>query len=129
MQILSAKQYGSSLKATIQATGKLGFTKATSDTMALADKACVKFAVDDDPDKTMYIAACAEESEDGFKLLCSSEYYSVPTKALFDALGIDYQSQTVIFDLSRSAIHDAELGGDAYKMKMRTITKTEKNME
>ncbi|MCQ2212283.1 MAG: hypothetical protein MJZ36_01450 [Bacteroidaceae bacterium] len=89
----------------------------------------IKFAIDDDQEHTMYLAACQEEDEDGFKLLCSSGYYSVQTKALFDALDVDYRSQTVIYDLKRSALHDAEMGGEAYRMSMRILTKNEKPMD
>lgn len=130
MRLLSAKQYGVKLKATIQATGKLGFSKQTSDTLNLKEKKGVMFAQDETDNDTLYIILTTEESDDAFNLLCTNEYYTVNAKPLFEALGIDYLSQTVIFDLTRSALHDAELGGEAYKTKMRTLQKKqEKPME
>lgn len=128
--ILSAKQYGVKLKATIQATGKLGFTRDTGEVLKLNEKKGVVFGQDDQSKDTLYIILTTEKGEDAFGLLCSGGYYSVNAKPLFDALEYKYQEQTVTFDLTRSAEHDAELGGEVYKAKKRpNQTKQEKPME
>ena len=127
MRILSAKTYGAKLKATIQATGKLGFTKNTSDALNLSVNKFIKFAQDDNED--LYLIVTQFENEDVFKLIYASGYYSVGTKGLFDALNFDYKNNTIIFDLQRMVNLDNELGGEVYKMNMRIIDKPEKNME
>ncbi len=127
MKILSAKKYGVKLKATIQATGKLGFTKATSDALLFAERKYIKFSQSED-ESNLFLSVSSEPDEDAFKLSISSGYYSLNTKALFDALSFNYEDSTVIFDLHRAASFDEELQGEAYKMVPR-ITKKEKNMD
>lgn len=129
MRILSAKTYGVKLKATIQATGKLGFTKGTSDALNLSANRFIKFAQDDKNDNDLYLVVTKFEDEDVFKLQYTSGYYSLGTKGLFDALNFDYKSNTIIFDLQRMVHLDNEIGGEVYKMNMRIIDKSEKNME
>jgi hypothetical protein len=48
---------------------------------------------------------------------------------LFDALGLDYKNNTIIFDLHRMASLDDELNGEAYKLVKRVVPKLEKGME
>lgn len=127
MKILSAKTYGVNLKATIQATGKLGFPKTTSDILGFATKKYIKFAQSEE--KELYIVVSDSEDEDAFKLTISSGYYSLNTKGLFDALNFDYKSKTIIFDLQRIASFDKELGGEVYKMNYREIIKTKIDMK
>ncbi len=128
IKILSVKEYGVSLKATIQSTGKLGFTKNTSDALGLTLDKSVKFAQDEEDNDTLFISIVDKEDEDAFGMLCASGYYSVNAKTLFDALNIEYQKQTVIFDLSRYAALDGEMNGEVYKMKKRILHKTDKPM-
>lgn len=129
MKILSAKTYGIKLKATIQATGKLGFPKNTSDVLGFETRKYIKFAQGDDDDKELYLIVSESENEDAFKLSISSGYYSLNTKGLFDALDLDYKNKTIIFDLQRIVSLDNELEGDVYKMVYREILKTDKSME
>lgn len=123
MKILSSKQYGVNLKATVQSTGKLGFSGSTSTALLLTTAKCIRFAQDDDADETLYLAVMEGRDEDGFKLLQSGGYYSVATRALFDALGVDYKTQTVIYDLVRDASKDEVLGGQTYRMMPRILPK------
>lgn len=123
MKILSSKQYGVNLKATVQSTGKLGFSGPTSGALQLTASNYIRFAQDDDADETLYLAVMDGRDEDGFKLLQSGGYYSVATRALFDALEVDYKAQTVIYDLLRDASKDEVLGGKAYRMMPRILPK------
>lgn len=123
MKILSSKQYGANLKATVQNTGKLGFSGATSTALQLSSGKYIRFAQDDDADETLYLAVMDGRDEDGFKLLQSGGYYSVATRALFEALEVDYKTRTVIYDLQRDASKDEALGGRAYRMTPRILPK------
>lgn len=123
MKILSSKQYGVNLKATVQSTGKLGFSGPTSAALQLTASNYIRFAQDDDADETLYLAVMDGRDEDGFKLLQSGGYYSVATRALFDALEVDYKAQTVIYDLLRDASKDEVLGGRSYRMMPRILPK------
>ena len=129
MEVLSFKKYGVKLKATIQATGKLGFPKGTSDALDFANRRYVKFFKGDDGVDDLYLARYSEPNEDAFKINISSGYYSVNTSTLFDILNINYRDNTIIFDLIRVANLDDELSGEVYKMSKRIISKNEDDME
>lgn len=129
LKILSVKQYGSSLKATIQSTGKLGFSGATATALDLAAASHVRFALDDEASGVLYLAVMPGADEDGFKLLQSGGYYSVSTRPLFDALQVDYKSRTVIYDMQRDASKDEELGGRVYRMEPRFLRKRDDEEE
>ena len=128
LSIYSAKKYSTKLKVTIQATGKLGFTAGTAKALSLSPDNYIKIACDDANTDLLYLIVCPGQDEDGFKLSCISGYYSLPTTLLFDELGIDYLSQTVIFDLSREPRLDEEAGGTVYKMNKREIPKKKKEV-
>ena len=63
MRLLSAKRYGVKLKATIQASGKLGFPKATSDILRFSERPYVYFLLDDN-EEDLYMVLLAEGNED-----------------------------------------------------------------
>lgn len=120
MRLLSVKRYGVKLKATIQATGKLGFPKATSDILRFEERQYVQFFLGEN-DKDLYLVVFEEYNEDAFKVASSSGYYSINTAAIFNELNFDYKDKknTFIFDLVRNANLDSECGGEVYKMCLR----------
>ena len=120
MRLLSVKRYGVKLKATIQATDKLGFPKTTSDILRFDERQYVQFFLDENK-KDLYMVICEEYNDDAFKVASSSGYYSINTAAIFNELNYDYKDKknTFIFDLIRNANLDAECGGEVYKMNLR----------
>ena len=46
---------------------------------------------------------------------------------MFDDLGVDYKTQTVIYDLTRREELDNELGGMIYQMSPRTLKRKKEN--
>ncbi|MCQ2220131.1 MAG: hypothetical protein MJZ12_01990 [Prevotella sp.] len=123
MKILSSKQYGVNLKATVQSTGKLGFSGPTATALELSAGGFIRFGQDEDADETLYLAVMEGVDEDGFKIMQSGGYYSVNTRTLFEALNVDYKSQTVIYDLQRDPSKDEGMGGRAYRMTPRILPK------
>ena len=125
--ILSAKNFAIKLKATIQASGKLGFTAETAKVLDLESGKFAKFAKDDE-NGALYLIIINERSEEAFDIRFTSGYYYVPTKVMFDALGFHYENGNIMFDLVRQPSLDADLQGQVYYMKQRPIkTKKEKN--
>lgn len=116
--ILSAKQFATKLKATIQASGRLGFTAETATALGLESKKYAKFAKDDEKE-TLYLIIVNEPNEDAFEIRLSSNYYYVPTKVMFDTLGYDYENGNIMFDLVRQPSLDDDLQGQVYFMKQR----------
>lgn len=114
----------SKLKATIQRTGKLGFTEATATHLHFKENSIVQFAEDDQNKGALYlINAPDSQDETAFKVCKSGRYFYVNAKALFDKLGLDYEANTIIFDLKRAAEYtDMEV----YKMKKRILPRKNK---
>ena len=120
MRLLSVKRYGVKLKATIQATGKLGFPRATSEILHFGEREYVQFFLDYH-EKALFMVVLDGANEDAFKVSSSSGYYSINTAAIFNELGYDYKdkSKTFAFDLIRCSQLDTECGGEVYKMILR----------
>ena len=114
INIIKASEYKTKLKATIQATGRLGFTEETSDKLDFSTQKYIKFA-QDDADSAMYMIVTDIDDNDAFKVCTSGKYYYLATQYLFDALGFDYRNKTIMFDLTRMNELDIELNGIVYK--------------
>ncbi len=112
------------LKATIQKTGKLGFTESSSKHLKFGENSVVQFATDDQEDGVLYLINMPDsQDETVFKVCKAGRYYYVNTKILFDNLGLDYESNTIIFDLKRDPRYpDMEV----YKMIKRILPRKNK---
>ena len=128
IQIISAKRFATKLKATIQRTGRLGFTEETARYMNLADGKFAKFAQDNE-NGTLYLIIIDKRNEDSFDIRSSSGYYFVPAKMMFDSLGVDYEKNVVMFDLVRKPTLDETLEGQVFLMKSRTAKRKDKKDE
>ncbi len=117
LTILSAKDYSQRLKASIHATGKLGFTEATASALGLTKDSCVSFARDDEED-TLYMINNVPDTPDAFKVMKAGAYFSVNTKPLFDALNYDYKKKSIIFDLVRDNNYPDQ---EVYKLNKRDL--------
>ena len=124
LKVYSARQYSVKLKCTSQNTGKLGFTSGTATVLKLTPESFIKIAGDENDN--MFLIVCNAPDEDGFKVDFISGYYSLPTTVLFNELGIDYKSYTVMYDLIREASLDVEADGTVYKMAKRVNEKKNK---
>ena len=128
IRIINAKQFTTKLKATIQFSGRLGFTEETANVLDLSVGKFARFAQDDEKN-TLYLIIIDKASEDAFQIRLSSGYYYVPTKMMFDMLGFDYEHNTIMFDLIRQPSLDADLMGQAYLMKQRINKRKDKANE
>lgn len=108
IQILSAKNFSIELKAAIQASGRLGFTAETASVLDLESGKFAKFAQDDE-NKFLYLIIVNKGNKDAFPVRKSSGYFYVPTKVMFDSLGLDYQNSNIMFDLVRKPSLDNDL--------------------
>lgn len=128
INIISAKQFATKLKATIQKSGRLGFTEDTAKILDFQSGKRAKFAKDDEKD-ILYLIIISEDSEDAFQIKQSSGYYYVQARQMFDMLGFDYENYYIIFDLIRDKSLDAELQGMVFRMKERLNKRKEKDEE
>lgn len=120
MKILSAKEFGSRLRVSIQSSGRLSFTQDTVTSLGLTPESRIKIGQDDVDPGLLYLIVPGTPDEDAFEVRTSGKYYYLPTKSLFDALGIKYVGENIMFDLIRMKELDAEACGITYKMVQRT---------
>lgn len=125
----NAKEFTVRLKATIQATGKLGFTQDTIDQLKLTTACSVFLAPDDADKKVMYMGVLRDRREDAFPVLSSGKYLYLNTRQLFDTLKLDYTKNVYIFDLARLEEGDEEMESECYKMSMRSKERTNEDKE
>ena len=128
IHIICAKNFATKLKATIQRSGRLGFTEETARYMNLADEKFAKFAQDDE-NGTLYLIIIDKRNEDSFDIRSSSGYYFVPAKMMFDSLGMDYEQNVIMFDLVRKPSLDETLEGQVFLMKTRISKRKETKNE
>lgn len=117
LTIFKASKYIANLKATIHATGKLGFTEATASALNLDANKYVTLASDEDD--VLYLINDVEESEDAFKVMKAGKYFSLNTKVLFDYIGLDYVNNNIIFDMIRVDNNNPYGYKNIYKLNKR----------
>jgi len=118
-QTFNAQEFTQKLKATIQRTGKLGFTAETISTLQLSNSSYIRIAPDTDNKNIFYMAVINEPVDDGFRAYRTGDYIFLQTKQLFDKLGMDYVKWNIMFDMSRFEEGDEVLGGPCYSMIVR----------
>lgn len=115
----NAKEYTSKLKATIQASGKLGFTQETIKTLELTPDCSVLIGQEEGQGGNLYMGVLREQREDAFPVIASGQYVNLNTKQLFDELKVEYTKWTIMYDLLRFKDGDDAMGAECYKMVMR----------
>ena len=128
-QSFNAKDFTIRLKATIQRTGKLGFTAETINQLQLNSDCSILIAPDSDDKKVYYLGILRAHREDAFTVLSAGKYIYLNTKQLFDKLKIDYVKNNFIFDMERLEEGDAIMGAECYKMKARFKPRTVEDKE
>jgi hypothetical protein len=88
-------------KSSIHKSGKLGFSGTATRKLRLENgvNLVVSINEDDAMDENLYVAVLKEDAEGAFKVVKAGDYYYCNTKALFDQLGVDYRSKTIIYDI------------------------------
>ena len=120
ISLLDLEQYSVKLKATIQQTGRLGFTAETAKAFGLTPQMHVQFARDDEGDRALYMVLREGQVDNSFRVMKAGQYFYLPTKQMFD--------------LAPIASLDAQFGGKVYKMVRRELDRnkqkeSEENME
>jgi hypothetical protein len=123
---IKTSDFNVKLKATIHASGRLGFTSETADKLRLSEQTYIKFAKDNELENDFYLVIVNEEDEDAFSVVKSGKYYYLPTTALFQSLGIDFKKYNVIFDMVRMKDYDEIVNGQVYKLNKRVLMRKAK---
>ena len=119
-KVYSAKDFGRVLKATIQNTGRLGFSAETAKFMGIDSDSYFIIGNDDRVQADLILVKLANADPDAFRARKSSDYFYLATTALFDMLGYDYKSnENIYFDVIRFPSLDKEAEGEVYIMNKR----------
>lgn len=99
-QLLDATRLSKSAKATIQSSGRLGFSGEAIKLMELKENQTILILKDNDSND---LAAVVVEGEDkrGFFLKRSGTHCYLRMKNYFDQAGIDYKKRRVMFDITQ----------------------------
>lgn len=119
----NAEDYNRKLKVTVQSSGRLGFSDETSKELDLSDGKPILLGVDSENDSRMFLVMPPEISKSAFRVHKSGDYFYLPTEKLFLSLNMDFKNNTVIYDITRDAQKDSELGGIVYVMNRRISPK------
>lgn len=93
---------GGSIKATIQKTGKLGFSSGAMDFMNLKSTPYFKigFPAEGNAGDLIYMVP-THLKEGAFKVAEAGSYNYINLKNVFDRKGIDYKNKTYIYDIKK----------------------------
>ncbi len=119
-QIFNAKELTQKLKATVQRTGKLGFTAETLGALNIHQGTHIRLAEDTESKRILWMGVMQEPADDAFPVNKAGDYYYVNTTKLFDTIGIDYKKKNCMYDMSRVPEYDEAIGGVCYKMTLRS---------
>ena len=128
VKIISTRDFAKPMKATLQSSGKIGFTHDTAEVLKLESGKLIQFGRDEEKNE-MYMILTHGTPEDAFAVAKAGEYFYLPTTLMFDALGYEYKIKTYFFDLVRKKELDADLNGEVYYMKERSKTKSSSERE
>jgi hypothetical protein len=119
LKFLDAKEFEANLKCTVQGNGKLNFSAAAINILSLNNQKSVKFAMNEDAKsgEELYIIILDNIANDAFKVNKAGNYYYLNAKALFDNLGMDYKSHSIIFDIVKT--EEIVDGHIVYKLNRR----------
>ena len=118
---MSAKNYSTKMKATIQRSGKLGFNSAAIEKIHISVGTYVKFA--EDAESNLYLIFLSEVNEDAFKVCKAGAYYYVNSRGIFDALNYNFQNKSVVFDMCET---NDDYGKVIYKLIERVVDEQKK---
>lgn len=123
IEIIQTDNYKLKLRASIQSTGRLGFTEETIKSLELCEGKYVRFGKEGN---MFYMSIHNSEVENSFPVIKYGKYFYISTKLMFDDQKIDYKSKTILFDLARYTDGDTVMGGATYRMEMRILDKKRK---
>lgn len=87
-------------KATIHYSGKLGFNREAANVMNLAEKRTFQFATDEERNEVLYLIESSEDKGVA-KISKAGTYFYLNVGDAFDALGFNYKTYTIIFDIAK----------------------------
>ena len=126
LKYINAEDSERNAKATVHASGKLGFSSDAIEYLDITEGKAIQFAqnAEDVNDLNLYAVVHGSSQEGAFRLNKAGKYYYVNTRNMFDNLNIDYKHTKIIYDL----VKIENDGNQIIKMIRREIKKKPKEM-
>jgi hypothetical protein len=90
LKFIKPEDLSGNLKATIQRTGKLGFSSDAAKKLQLSSNKSVMMAINEDEEDDNLYMLLLDDAGGDYKVAKAGEYYYINLKYLFDDLGIKY---------------------------------------
>lgn len=102
-KIVDARKFVGKCKATVQRSGRLGFTETAQDEMHLERGARLLVSDIGDGNLAVVVLPLDKADDRGFEVKRSGVYFSVNMKAFFDQRGVRYRDSSIrtIYDIVR----------------------------
>ena len=96
-----ASEYTTSLRCTVQKTGKIGFSDYTQKKLGINEMMSIRIGIDGTKDsfKHLIMQLLRDVDPKAFKVNKSGNYYYINPKPLLDILGINYKKRNVLFEM------------------------------
>lgn len=126
IKIIKTSDFNVKLKATIHASGRLGFTADTAKKLQLSEDTYIKFANDDEHENELYMIFVSEPDDDTFKIIRAGKYFYLATTAMFQSFGYDFKKYNIMFDMVRMSDYDEIVNGKTFKLNKRVLMRKAK---
>jgi hypothetical protein len=116
LELLSAYEVKHNIRLTIHLNGRLGFNAHAISSLGIKIGNGIKIMrnLKDPAGENLYCRIIPNQDDlTAFNISKAGQYYTANTRDLWDALGFDYLSRSIHFDLSKVTIN----GETYYKMK------------
>lgn len=99
-RIVNAQQMSRISKATVQKTGRLGFSSSATGMLGLsAEKTIILF--EDDSNRDLYLVVMDARDDRGFFVRAVGEYFYIYPKVLLDQRHVDYKNKHVSYEITQ----------------------------
>lgn len=115
VRIVNAQQMSRVSKATVQKTGRLGFSSSATKMLGLStEKSVIIF--EDDKNHDLYLVVVDGQDERAFYVRSVGEYFYIYIKILLDQRHVDYKNKHVSYEITQLDGEEYE-GHPVYRME------------
>ncbi len=122
LEIFSAKKFRSNAKATVHATGKIGFSIVAAELLELTKGTGIIVGRQrgESGHSSLVIIVVSATNQEAFPVRQVGEYYQIDASRLLDDLDVDYKERSLIYNIS--AVEDED-GRKTFKLSLRREVK------
>ena len=122
LEIFSAKKLRGNAKATVQATGKIGFSLVAAELLELTKETGVIFGKQPGVSgyESLFIITVSGANKEAFPVIRVGNYYQIDVRNLLDLLNVQYKERSLIYNVSAVKDEDER---KTFKLSLRREVK------